>query len=105
MGKRFWILLGLLLVVMPGFSDDPAPADHFEFYFTRVAYPDVRGGGGSVAGSSGFSRLYRGSWLTDAWDSDYKYMWGIQRMTNVSLSPDPHPLSIMDPHLFEYPYI
>lgn len=43
--------------------------------------------------------------MTDTWNADCKYMWGIQRMTNVHLSTDPHPLPIMDPDLFKYPYI
>src|SRR6185503_3302228 len=34
-----------------------------------------------------------------------KYMWGIDRMTNVRLSREPHPVPIMDPELFHYPYI
>jgi hypothetical protein len=52
-----------------------------------------------------FGRFGRGggSWHTDAWDADYKYMWGIQRLTNVKLSPDPNPVAIMDPSCSSIP--
>jgi hypothetical protein len=32
-------------------------------------------------------------------------MWGIQRLTNARISMKPHPIDIMDPNLFDYPYI
>jgi len=43
--------------------------------------------------------------MTDTWDADYQYMGGIQRLTNTRVYLKPHPLSIMDPALFKYPYI
>ena len=103
MAIRTAVLLCLILIVMPGFSDDPKPGDPPEFYFTRLMYGDIYGGGRGLANFRGFGR--GGAWMTDAWDADYKYMWGIQRMTNVKLHMDPHPLGIMDTGLFKYPYI
>ena len=41
----------------------------------------------------------------DTWNADYQYMWGIQRLTNIKLHMEPHPLPIMDPDLFKFPYI
>jgi len=122
MARRATLFLGLTLLVMPGFSEGPKPSDpQPEFYFTRLAYTDFRGGGprGTDAGADlfrnlrdgpdGFFSLFRGrlvgSWMTDAWDADYKFMWGIQRMTNVRLYMEPHPLPIMSPDLFSYPYL
>jgi len=32
-------------------------------------------------------------------------MGGVQRLTNIRLSPEPHPQPIMSPDLFKYPYI
>jgi hypothetical protein len=97
------VLLVLLLLILPAFSEDgPRMTKQPEFYFTRLMYPDVFGGGRS---SANYLRLTRGRWTTDAWDADFKYMWGIQRLTNVSLSGEPHPMALMDPDLFEYPYI
>lgn len=48
---------------------------------------------------------YYGAWRTDTWDADYQYMWGLQRLTNARLYMEPHPLGIMDPDLFKFPYI
>jgi|SRR5436190_895453 hypothetical protein len=99
---RAAVLFGLVLTVVPGFGSGPK-SDELEFYFTRLAYTDIYGRGpGGLADFRGFRR---GAWTTDAWDADNKYMWGIQRMTNVYLSRDPHPLAITDPDLFKYPYI
>ncbi len=105
MATRAAVLLCLIVVVMPGFSDDPKPTAQREFYFTRVMYTDIygRGPNGGLAGFRGFGR--GGAWMTDTWNADYKYMWGIQRMTNVQLHMEPHPLPVMDPDLFKYPYI
>ena len=119
-------LVVLLLLVLPIFSQvnqNPATQtpgwkteDQFpEFYFTRVEYTDTRGRGPRLGvpsadfahGHSLGDRLARfyGAWLTDTWDADYQFMWGIQRLTNTRISMHPHPMEIMDPHLFEYPYI
>ena len=91
-----------IVLVMPAFSDGPKPSDpNPEFYFTRLAYPDIRGGGPNGL----FGGFGRGAWTTDAWEADFKYMWGIQRLTNIKLFMEPHPLPIMSPDLFKFPYI
>ena len=108
MGKRAAILLCLIAFVMPAFSDDPEPLTDStpEFYFTRLMYTDMYGRGPNGLNSSLFGGFGRGgAWMTDAWDADDKYMWGIRRMTNVRLSPDPHPMPILDDDLFKFPYI
>jgi len=97
--RRAALLLCFILVLMPlGFTEDPdtQPA---EFNFVRLQYNSGRG----MDDFYGFGRF--GSWATDAWEADYKYMWGIDRMTNVRQSKDPHPVPIMSPDLFKYPYI
>ena len=39
-------LAGIILAVMPAFSEGPKPSDpNPEFYFTRLAYNDTRGSG------------------------------------------------------------
>jgi hypothetical protein len=119
MKSRAVLALALVLLVMPAFSGDgPKPSDpQPEFYFTRLGYHDVRGRG--PEGDESPEELVRrnprgggfgffgggGAWLTDTWDADYKYMWGIQRMTNVRLYMEPHPLAIMSPELYKFPYI
>lgn len=119
---RSAIFIVLMLLVWPGFSQGPKPSDpQPEFYFTRLAYSDVRGRGpvgtetsnrlfrDLADGPNGFRSLFggrgSGAWMTDAWDADYKYMWGIQRMTNVRLYMQPHPLPTLSSELFEFPYI
>src|ERR1051326_8338462 len=116
MAKRVALLVGLsalILMVLPGFSDGPPKqaTDQPEFYFTRLMYTDIRGHGPTPGqqiptdfehGHSLGDRLsgYFGAWLTDTWDADYQYMWGIQRLTNARISMKPHPIEIMDPELF-----
>jgi hypothetical protein len=124
MAIRLGLVLGVILFVMPGYSDGPKSDPNPEFYFTRLMYHDTRGRGGPHSGSppeggciggaiasggignGGFGRGFGGgAWMTDTWNADCKYTWGIQRMTNVAMSLDPHPLPILDPELFKYPYI
>ena len=112
---RSGLLLCLILAVLPAFSNEPAVEEPREFYFTRLRYTDTHGRprpGTSVPGDFphghglGDSLTgYYGAWMTDTWDADYQYMWGIQRLTNVRLSMNPHPIAIMDPNLFKFPYI
>src|SRR5258706_14941889 len=91
-----WALMGV-----SGLSDGPKvkeTGDQPEFYFTRLMYTDTRGRGpapgqriptdfdhGHGLGDS-LARFY-GAWLTDTWDADYQYMWGIQRLTNARIYP------------------
>jgi Domain of unknown function (DUF4159) len=119
MAVRAITLVCLICVVLPAFSNDgpgSKNADpHPEFYFTRVMYTDVYGRGPRLGvpstdfehGHSLGDRLSRfyGRWMTDTWDADYQYMWGIQRLTNARISMKPHPMEIMDPALFDYPYL
>jgi hypothetical protein len=119
MAKRLAMLvciLSFISMVMPGFSDGPKQADSQpEFYFTRLMYTDTRGRGPAPGqaiptdfdhGHGLGDRLARfyGAWLTDTWDADYQYMWGIQRLTNARVYLQPHPLPIMSPDLFKFPY-
>jgi hypothetical protein len=117
--KHAALIVGVIVMVVPARSDlPPKPSDEQpEFYFTRLMYTDTRARGprpGQPPPSTDFEhghglgdRLsgFYGAWMTDTWDADYQYMWGIQRLTNTKLSMTPHPLPIMDPDLFKYPYI
>jgi hypothetical protein len=121
MAIRAISLVCLICIVIPAFSDDGPGSknadQHPEFFFTRLVYTDYRGRGprgGQEIPSTDYehghslgdrlSRFY-GAWMTDTWDADYQYMWGIQRLTNARIYMKPHPMKIMDPHLFDYPYI
>ena len=90
MAIRAALMWCLIQIVMPSFSDGPKPGDRPEFYFTRIMYTDIYGRGPNGRGLAGFRGFGRGgAWMTDTWDADYKYMWGIQRMTNVKLHTEP----------------
>jgi len=109
-------LLALIALVWPGLSQAPKQSDAYpEFYFTRLIYTDTHGRGpapgqaiptdfdhGHGLGDR-LARIY-GAWLTDTWDADYQYMGGIQRLTNTKVYLRPHPLPIMSPELFSFPY-
>jgi hypothetical protein len=118
--KRFVVLASILLVVLSAFSRDEGDDKDGqpEFYFTRLMYTDIWGRGPAPGepppdpatlerrrglGDS-VTRVY-GTWMMDTWDADIQYMWGIRRLTNVKLSMQPHPLPMMSPELFKFPYL
>jgi hypothetical protein len=92
--KRVVLLCSIYLLVMPVFpADTPKPTSP-EFYFTRLIYPS-----GGPFGRRG------GSWAVDYPEADYKFMWGVERMTNISVFPNENAVEITDPKLFDYPYL
>jgi len=119
MAKRIAALVCLLVLIwmaLPVLSQAPKQNDAYpEFYFTRLMYTDTRGRGPAPGQSiptdfdhghglgDRLARIY-GAWLTDTWDADYQYMGGIQRLTNTKVYLRPHPLPIMSPELFSFPY-
>lgn len=117
--KRIGVSLVVVLAVLPVFSQGPKTNDGpQEFYFTRLMYNDINGLGprpgegppdsATLERNRGYgdraTRIF-GRWMMDTWDADIQYMWGIQRLTNIQLSVKPHPIPIMWPDLFNYPYI
>jgi hypothetical protein len=115
--KRIYLIAGLAgaiaLLALPSLSQIN-PELTPEFYFTRLVYgngngpartPDLdfrcedleAGEGGTRAG---------GGWGTDFPASDCKFMWGVERLTNIRVyDKSPHLVSATDPKLFEYPYL
>jgi hypothetical protein len=91
---RVALVAVLMLVVMEGgFGEMPSPETP-EFYFTRLIYrPNPR------------TARSRNAWATDAPEADYKFMWGIQRMTNARVYPDIHAVEALDLQLFNFPYL
>ncbi len=117
--KRIGVSLVVMLAVLPAFSQGPKTNDGpQEFYFTRLMYTDIYNRGpmpgegppdpATLERNRGYgdraTQIF-GRWMMDTWDADIQYMWGIQRLTNISLSVQPHPLPIMWKDLFDYPYI
>src|SRR5262249_39063299 len=91
MAVRAVLLLCLILLVLPVFSDGPPghSEDQPEFYFTRLMYTDTRGRGprpGQAMPTTDFEHghglgdqlaWFFGAWMTDTWDADYQFMWGV----------------------------
>ena len=44
-------------------------------------------------------------WGTDYPGADCKFMGGVHRLTGVRVHPNPNVISILDPHLFNFPYV
>jgi hypothetical protein len=98
MAIRAVLLVCLILLVLPAFSDAPGHSEaQPEFYFTRLMYTDTRGRGprpGQAPPSTDFEHghglgdqlaWFLGAWMTDTWDADYQFMWGVQRLTNARM--------------------
>ncbi len=68
--------------------DEPVP----EFVFARLIYSGRFGG---------FGR----DWATDYPAADRKFMWGVQRLTNIRIRIEENAIRIMDPNLFKYPFL
>ena len=120
MTMRKHLEIALLIGCAVALGIFPAAAQRFEtekpeFYFTRVMYSSFGRGGGFMrppdqfdclnlrAGQGGFGG--GGSWATDYPASDCKFMWGVQRLSNVRVHPQPNVVQIMDENLFRYPYL
>jgi len=101
-----------LLAVFPtpdNYDVDPNP----QFFFTRLAYTEngYRGYGSSApnyrcpefGGGNFFPRQSMG-WGMDYPGADCKFMGGIQRLTGLSVSPNPNVIEILDDNLFNFPY-
>jgi len=106
-------VLVAVLFVLPGLAQielQPEP----EFYFTRLVYGSGFGPAriprldfrcADLEAGEGGSR-FGGGWSTDFPASDCKFMWGIQRLSNIRVyDKSPHLVTAMDPKLFSYPYL
>ena len=95
MAKRLVLpLVFMFLLVIPGMTADGPDAGESEFVFARLMYG---------AGRGGFR--FGSRWATDSPAADHKFMYGIKRLSNVNVSQEFSPIRIMDPALFDYPYI
>lgn len=90
------LLVALIALVLPLLADDPPDQDRPEFVFARLIYSGGRGG---------FSFFGRGSWATDYPEADYKFMYGIKRLSGVRVQEEENPIRIMDDKLFQFPYV
>jgi hypothetical protein len=107
------LVLAFALLVVPTFGQMEAERQP-EFYFTRLVYGN--GGGyarvpqldfrcADLAAGEGGTR-FNGGWGTDFPASDCKFMWGVERLTNIRVyDKSPHLVTALDPKLFGYPYL
>ena len=93
--KLVLLLVSIFLLVIPGITADGPDAGESEFVFARLMYSSGRGA----------FRFGGGRWATDSPASDHKFMFGIKRLSNINVSQEFSPIGIMDPALFDYPYI
>jgi hypothetical protein len=100
--------------MLPGLAQiEPEPAP--EFYFARLVYSNGNGPPRiplldfrctDLAAGEGGSRSGGGGWSTDFPASDCKFMWGVERLTNIRVyDKSPHLVTALDTNLFRYPYL
>src|SRR5262245_23984366 len=65
-----------------------------EFHFVRLAYTDS---GARFRGGD--------AWLTDFPEAEQHLMDGVRRLSRINADPEGVQLAIMDPKLFDYPWI
>jgi hypothetical protein len=107
------LVLSTVLYVVPSLAQIE-PETVPEFYFTRLVYgngfapariPRFDFRCSDLGAGEGGSRL-GGGWGTDFPASDCKFMWGIQRLSNIRVYDEtPHLVTALDPKLFSYPYL
>jgi hypothetical protein len=93
--KLVLLLLTIVSLAMTGLTADDPETDVPEFVFARLVYSS-----GFRGGFGGFGR-----WATDYPEADYKFMYGIKRLSGIRVKEDENPVRIMAPELFDYPYI
>lgn len=107
------LVLTIVLFVLPGMSQTRSETTP-EFYFTRLIYGNGNGPArtpildfrcADLEAGEGGTR-FGGGWGTDFPASDCKFMWGVERLTNIRVyDKSPHVVSALDPALFGYPYL
>src|SRR5262245_52961785 len=98
MKKTLSVLFFIVVLLSGAWADVAPPGTQAEFYWTRVIYSGF-GRGGFGLSSRGFGSSVRcadlvageggfgggGSWATDYPASDCKFMWGVERLTGISV--------------------
>ena len=120
MKKSLTLLLLLLPLLSRAHAEDGPGGTEPEYYYTRLIYTGIgtpeRGGPAPYRyppiqnfkcsdlerGEGGMG----GGWRTDYPASDCKFIWGVERLTNIKAYREaPHPMSLADPRIFDFPYL
>ena len=116
MKHAYLIAISVLAAVLfvPAGLAETEPETAPEFYFTRLVYGNGLGPArtprldfrcADLEPGEGGTR-FGGGWATDFPASDCKFMWGIQRLSNIRVyAESPHLVTPLDPKLFSYPYL
>ena len=115
--KHSWLIVGSVIAAAllgGALLAQIEPEQSPEFYFTRLVYgngfgpartPRVDFECDDLEPGEGGTR-FGGGWATDFPASDCKFMWGIQRLSNIRVyDKGPHLVTPLDPKLFSYPYL
>src|SRR5262245_1905182 len=120
MKKALSVLFFIVVLLCGAWADVPPQDNQPEYYYTRVMYTGngTPERGGPVRSKRAPDRDfecddlergqggYGGGWVTDYPASDCKFMWGVERLTGISVyRRAPHPMNLMDPEIFDYPYL
>lgn len=115
MRSRRWLLVVVLAVVAlslvfaqrrgrPRFDDDDEPlitppdaGEKTEYVFTRLRYPQYRGGSGYWG--------VRGSWSTDYPKADRQFMQGVRRLTRLHVRSVEDVVDLDSDEIFNHPWL
>ena len=78
---------------------DPSLQPLAEFHMARMIYRD---GGARGRGRYG---LRRGWWAIDYPEAELHFYGGVSRLTNVEMADDSHHIDLLDPALFDHPWL
>jgi hypothetical protein len=119
--KKLLSAVFFIAVMLSGaLADTSDPNAEPEYYYTRVMYTGqgTPERGGPVPFKAPQLRNFKcsdlergegglgGGWRTDYPASDCKFIWGVERLTTVkAYDKAPHPMDLMDPRIFNFPYL
>jgi len=82
-----------------GLQADGSMLPEAEFHMARMVYAD---GGARSRGRFGFQR---GWWAIDYPSAEIHFYGGVSRLTNVQMADDSHHIDLLDPALFDHPWL
>jgi hypothetical protein len=119
--KRVLSAIFFIGILLSGaLADTSMPDAEPEYYYTRVMYTGIGTPerGGPIPARNQPLRNFKcsdlergegglgGGWRTDYPASDCKFIWGVERLTSIKAYREaPHPMELMDPRIWDFPYL